>query len=315
MFEQIYETEPMTKVYCDWLIERAKTDDKIVVLENDLAHASGTYPFKEAFPERFFNNGVAEANSICIAAGMAAHGFVPFVNSLVSFITRRCYDQIVISVAYSGLNVKVIGLRPGITCEANGGTHCGVEDMGIMRNIPGFTVVDACDNTSLKKLLPQVADLPAPVYLRFDGKKIRKVYNDNDEIVLGKANVIKEGKDLTVIANDMMVGYAMDAANILEKEGIDIGIIDMHTVKPIDAEAVLKAAANGPILAADNHSIYNGLGSAVAEVLAENACGVPFARFGFQDCFGVVGSTAEEVAEMIGVTPEDMVKAIKKLLK
>lgn len=315
MFEQIYETTPMTSVYCQWLIERARTDPRIVVIENDLAHACGTIPFGEQFPQRFFNIGVAEANSVSIAAGMSAQGFVPFVDSLVSFITRRCYDQIVISVAYSGLNVKLVGMRPGVTCEMNGGTHCGIEDAGIIRNIPGFTVVDAADNTALRKLLPQVADLPTPVYLRFDGKKIRKVYRDSDEILLGKANVIKKGRHATVIANDIMVGYAMDASNALEAEGIDIGIIDMHTIKPIDRQAVLEVAKVGPILAAENHSVYNGLGSAVAEVLAESGCGVKLKRFGFQDRFGVVGRDSDEVAEMIGVTPRDMVSAIKELLR
>lgn len=315
MFDQIYETTPMTSVYCQWLIERAKEDPRIVVIENDLAHASGTIPFGEQFPERYFNIGVAEANSISIAAGMSAQGFIPFVDSLVTFITRRCYDQIVISVAYSGLNVKIVGTRPGVTCEMNGGTHCGMEDAGIIRNIPNFTIVDAADNTALRKLLPQVADLPTPVYLRFDGKKIRKIYHDSDVITIGKANTIKKGRHATVIANDIMVGYAMDASDALEAEGIDIGIIDMHTIKPIDQEAILEAAKVGPILVAENHSIINGLGSAVAEVLAENGCGVKMKRFGFNDRFGVVGRNSDEVAEMIGVTPGDMVMAIKGLLR
>lgn len=304
----------MTTVYTDWLAERAAVDDNIVMLDNDLAHASGGFAFGQKFPDRYLNVGVAEANCVSIAAGMAAQGFVPFVNSLVSFITRRCFDQLFISVAYSGLNVKVVGTRPGVTCEMNGGTHCGMEDAGIMRTIPGFTVVDAADNTALRQLLPQITDLPTPVYLRFDGKKIRKIYHEGDVITLGRANVISEGRDVTVIANDLMVGYAMDAADMLEAEGISVGIVDMHTIKPIDTEAVLAAAAKGPILVAENHSIINGLGSAVAEVLAEHGCGVKMARFGFRDCFGVVGRTSDEVAEMIGVTPCDLAAAIRKLL-
>lgn len=314
MFEKNYETEMMRNVYCDWLIERAKVDRRIVVIENDLAHAQGTLRFGEAFPDRFFDIGVAEANSIGVAAGMSTHGYIPFVGSLVTFITRRCYDQLMISVGYSGLNIKIVGTRPGVTCELNGGTHFGISDAGIIRGIPRFKIVDATDNEALWQLLPQVADDPNPVYLRFGGSNVRKVYTKNDRVVMGKANVIKEGRDATVIANDLMVGYAMDAVDELEKEGYDIGIIDMHTLKPIDEEAILKAAKTGPILVAENHSILNGLGSAVAEVLAENGTPVKMKRFGFKDRFGVVGME-EDIAMTMEVSPGHMVAALKELLK
>lgn len=314
MFEKVLETTSMPAVYCQWLIERAKNDRRIVVIENDLAHASGTVPFGKQFPDRFFDIGVAEANSVCIAAGMSSQGYIPFVGSLVTFITRRCYDQIMISVAYSGLNVKLVGTRPGVTSELNGGTHFGIGDVGIVRSIPGFTIVDATDNTALRQLLPQVADLPTPVYLRFGGANIRKVYGENDVITIGRANTIKRGKDATIIANDLMVGYAMDAVNELEQEGLDIGIIDMHTIKPIDRDAILEAAAVGPILTAENHSVYNGLGSAVAEVLVENNCNTKMKRFGFQDRFGVVGKEAD-IAKAMEVSPAHMAQAIRELLK
>lgn len=303
----------MTETYNDLLMEYAQKDPRVVVVENDLSHANGTHIFGERFPERYFNVGVAEANSICVSAGLAAEGYVPFVASLVTFITRRCYDQIVLSVAYSGLNVKVVGTRPGVVCEQNGGTHFGIEDVGIMRNIPTFTIVDATDATAMRKLFPQVLELPTPVYFRFCAGKNPKIYSDEDEIVLGKANLIREGGDVTVIANDVMVDYALQAADLLKPEGISVEVVDMHTIKPIDEQAILRAAAKGPILAAENHSIINGLGSAVSEVLAEHACAVPFQRFGIRDRFGVVG-WKRDISEALEVTPEDMARALKKLV-
>lgn len=309
-----YDKERMVETYNDLLMEYAEKDPRLVVVENDLSHANGTHIFGEKYPKRYFNVGIAEANSICVSAGLAAEGYVPFVASLVTFITRRCYDQIVLSVAYSGLNVKVVGTRPGVVCEQNGGTHFGQEDMGIMRNIPGFMVVDACDCTSLRKLFPQILNVDAPVYLRICAGSNMKVYSEDDVVTLGKANVVKKGRDLTVIASDVMVEYAFLAQEILEKEGIDIEIVDMHTVKPLDTEAILKAAEKGPILAAENHSVINGLGSAVSEVLAENGCPVKFKRFGIQDRFGVVG-WKKDISEELKVTPEDMAEAIRNLLK
>lgn len=238
---------------------------------------------------------------------------VPFVAPVTPFITRRCYDQTVISVAYSGLNVKVVGTRPGITSEQNGGTHFSVEDAGIMRNIPGFVVVDAADNTALKKLFPQVLEYPTPVYLRFGGHNVRVIYNEESEITIGKANVIRKGKDATIIANDLMVGYSLDAAEMLAEKGIDVEVIDMHTIKPIDKEAVINAAKKGRILKAENHSVINGLGSAVAEVIAESGVATKLARVGVQDRFGMVGWETD-IGEELNMRPDDIVEAMIKLL-
>jgi transketolase len=219
----------------------------------------------------------------------------------------------VLSAAYSGLNIKVVGTRPGVTSEQNGGTISASKtpvSCGIFRLYRGGrNRQDRPDQA-----FPQILNLPAPVYLRFCASDTRKIYDADAEIILGKANVVKIGKDATIIANDnVMVDYALDAAEQLARKGFQIEVLDMHTIKPLDEEAVLRAAAKGPVLTAENHSIINGLGSAVAEVLAEHGCGIRFARFGIRDEFGVVG-WKQDISEALGITVIDMVSAMERLL-
>ena len=225
------------------LTELADKDDRIVVLDADLMSCHATKCFKEAHPDRFFNVGIAEQNMIGVAAGMATMGKIPFAYSFAPFATRRCYDQIFISVAYSGLNVKIVGSEPGVAAEANGGTHMPFEDMAIMRAIPKMVCFEPTDATMMEKALPQIVNHPSAVYVRMFRKKAAKIYDETLDFKLGKAIELKDGKDVTLMASGIMVERALQAADILAEQGISAAVVNVHTWKPIDVEAVKKAAA------------------------------------------------------------------------
>ncbi len=296
------------------LVELAKKDDRIVVLDADLMSCHATKCFKEAFPNRFFNVGIAEQNMIGVAAGMAAMGKIPFAYSFAPFATRRCYDQIFISVAYTGLNVKIVGSEPGVAAEVNGGTHMPFEDMAIMRAVPKMVCFEPTDATMMEKALPQIAEYPTAVYTRMFRKKAAKIYDETLEFELGKAITLKDGKDISLIASGIMVERALTAAEILENQGISARVVNMHTWKPIDVEAIKKCAKEtGAIVTCENHNVYGGLGSAVAEVVVKE-CPVPMQMVGIQDEFGQVGKN-EYLSEVYHITADDIVEAAHKVLK
>ncbi len=279
----------MRQVYCNKLIELARKNKDIVILEADLMKGSGTTRFFEEFPDRAFDVGVAEANMVTVAAGMSTYGKIPFCTTFAPFATRRCYDQNFISVAYSKRNVKIVGTDPGIAAELNGGTHMPFEDMGIMRNIPEMVIVEPTDTAMLGELMPQIAEYQGAVYMRMFRKKTRKVYDESEEFDLFRAKQIKKGKDCVIICSGIMVSKAIEAEKRLREKGYDVGILNIATWKPIDKDAIIENAEYaGAIVTAENHSIINGLGSAVAEVVVENKL-VPMARIGVQDEFGEVG--------------------------
>ena len=293
------------------LVELAKKDDRIVVLDADLMSCHATKCFKEAFPDRFFNVGIAEQNMIGVAAGMAAMGKIPFAYSFAPFATRRCYDQIFISVAYTGLNVKIVGSEPGVAAEVNGGTHMPFEDMAIMRAVPKMVCFEPTDATMMEKALPQIAEYPTAVYTRMFRKKAAKIYDETLEFELGKAITLKDGKDITLIASGIMVERALTAAEALENQGISARVVNMHTWKPIDVEAIKKCAKEtGAIVTCENHNVYGGLGSAVAEVVVKE-CPVPMEMVGIQDEFGQVGKNAY-LSEVYHITKDDIVEAAQK---
>jgi transketolase len=307
------ETE-MRQVYAELLVERAEKDERIVVLEADLMKATGTTPFKEKFPERFVDVGVAEANMIGTAAGMAVMGKIPFAHSFTPFATRRVLDQIAISIAYAKVNAKIGGTDPGIMAELNGGTHMSVSDAGLIRALPNMMVVEPADATQLRSLFPQIADIDSPVYMRLARKAKDQYFEDGTEFELGKIHEMKDGKDVTIICSGLMIKYSKMATEILEKEGISVRLLNMHTLKPIDREMVIKAAEEtGAIVTAENHSIVNGWGTAVAEVLAES-CPIPLERIGIRDHFGEVGFVPF-LLEKYHMTETDIVDAVKKVLK
>lgn len=295
------------------LVEAARKDDRIVVLDADLMSCHSTKCFLEAFPERFINVGIAEANLIGVAAGMAAFGKIPFAFSFAPFATRRCYDQIFISVAYSKLPVKIVGSDPGVMAEANGGTHMPFEDMSIMRAIPKMVCFEPTDATMLAKALPRIIDYPGAVYIRMFRKKAEKIYDDSLDFELGKAVTLKEGKDVTLVASGIMVGRALKAAEELAAEGITARVVNVHTWKPIDEDAIVESVkATGAVVTCENHSTYGGLGSAVAEVVVEK-CPAPMEFIGVKNSFGEVGKEAY-LSEKFGLIVADIVAAAKKAI-
>ena len=267
------ESQEMRKVYCDTMIALAKEDPRIVDVEADLTGAHGMKPFKAAYPDRSFNVGIAEANMVGVAAGLSACGKIPFVHSFATFASRRCFDQIAISVCYAGLNVKIVGSDPGVGAELNGGTHMALEDMGIMRTLPGMTVFEPTDSVQLRKALPAIVEHEGPVYIRLFRRQAENVFDDGYEFDLGKADLLRDGSDVTLIASGVCVANALQAAETLAQEGVSARVLNIHTIKPIDADAVIKAASEtGALVTAENHNVIGGLGSAVAEAHAAGTC-------------------------------------------
>ena len=296
------------------LVERAKTDDRIVVIEADLMSCHATKVFKQEFPERFVNVGIAEQNMIGIAAGMSTMGKIPFAYSFGPFATRRCYDQIFISVAYARQNVKIVGTDPGVLAEYNGGTHMPFEDMALMRAIPHMVCFEPVDATMLEKAVDQIVDYQGAVYIRLQRKKAEKVFDDTLNFELGKAIQIKDGKDVTLIASGIMVARAIEAAELLKEDGISARVVNIHTWKPIDKDAVIQCAKEtGAIVTCENHNVCNGLGSAVAEVVCQNSP-VPMRLVGVKDEFGQVGKNAY-LSEQYHITTQDIVEAAREVVK
>ncbi len=303
----------MRDAFCASLLELAEENEKIVLLDADLMGAMGTKPFRAKYPERTIDCGIQEANMIGMACGLAVQGKIPFAHTFAPFCTRRACDQIFISGAYNHANVKVIGSDPGITAAYNGGTHMPFEDMGIMRLIPGMTVVEPTDIVQLKNLMPQIANTEGMIYMRLVRKDVKKVYNEGSTFELGKAAVLSEGTDVTIIASGFCVSEAIGAAKLLAEQGISAGVINMHTWKPIDQEAILRAAANtGAIVTAENHNVINGLGSAVSDVLVRSKP-VPMEMVGVHDEFGEVGPV-NYLRERFGLTDAAIAEAAKKVI-
>ena len=303
----------MRQVYCDCLLELAEKDKNIVVIEADLMNCIKTERFKAAFPERFFNVGIAEANMVGIAAGLSTCGKIPFISSFAPFATRRCYDQIFISVAYSKQNVKIVGTDPGISAEVNGGTHMPFEDMGIMRLIPDCVCVEPTDSAMLRSLMPQIAAYKGLVYIRLFRKKTEKIFEEGESFDLFKARSLKEGKDVTIVASGIMVGRALQAAEQLKAEGIDAGVLNTYTWKPIDSNALVSAAkASGAVVVAENHNICGGLTSAVTQALCAEYP-VPVLSVGVNDKFGEVGKMPY-LSEVYHMNVGDIVERCKQVI-
>lgn len=304
----IKEDRWLRETYVDLLMEYAGKDERIAIVEADLARAAGTLRFQETFPERTVDVGVAEANMIGVAAGMSAMGKIPFTHTFTPFATRRVCDQVTLSVAYAGLNVKCVGSDPGVTAELNGGTHMSMEDVAIMRNIPGMIVFEPTDSEQLKKAFPQIMEHYGPVYIRLLRRNAVKIFDENCEFRLGKGIVLKEGRDVSIFASGIMTAEALEAAEILKEEGIDAEIINIHTIKPLDEELVIQSARKtGAVITAENGSIINGLGAAVAECLGEN-CPTVMKRVGVRDHFGEVGFT-DYLQEKYGLKAKNIAEA------
>jgi len=305
----------MREVYTETLIEMAESNDKICVMEADLMRATGTNPFKEKFPERTFNVGVAEANMVGVASGLSAGGKIPFAATFGCFAARRTFDQFFISANYAQQNVKLAGTDPGVSAGFNGGTHMPFEDIGLMRTIPNLVIFEASDTVSLKQLLKQAADHKGSTYMRLQRKGKNTHYSESDKFELGKGHVLKEGSDVTIIASGyVMVPEAIAAAEILAKEGVSVTLIDMHTVKPLDKQLVIDCAdKTGAIVVCENHQNAGGLFAAVSELLAEEKP-TPVQAVAVEDLFGQVGTPAF-LQEAYGLTKENIVAKAKKVME
>lgn len=307
------DTTEMRAAYCEALIDEAKKNKNIVVVDADVSHSVGTEPFYREFPERSINCGIMEAHAIGMSAGMSETGLVPFFHAFGVFATRRAFDQIFLSCAYQKLNVKIIGADPGVTAATNGGTHMPFEDIGLMRLVPGAVIIEPADVTMYKPAVSYMANNYGVHYLRTSRRKTMRIYEDGAEFVIGKANKLADGKDVCIIASGIMVYEALKAADILSEKGISARVLDMHTIKPLDTEAVQAAAKEcGAIVTAENHNVTGGLGSAVCEALSEGTP-VPAERVGVKESFGEVG-TQDYLQKRFGLTADGIVAAALKCI-
>lgn len=307
------EAVEMRSVFAQVMEEMQARDSRLIYMDADLMNSIGMAKYWKEHPDKTINCGIQEANMIGVAAGMSATGLIPFVHTFGTFASRRAMDQVFVSAAYAKLNVRIIGSDPGITASLNGGTHMPFEDMGMMRCIPEITILEPTDSVMLADMIRQTKEKYGVFYIRLSRKKCEKIYEDGSSFEIGKAAKIRDGKDVTIFATGICVAEAVKAAKLLEKEGISAAVSNMFTIKPIDKDAIIEAAKDtGAVVTAENHNIINGLGSAVAEVLAENAC-VPLERIGAKDCFGEVGPV-DYLRERFEMTAEDIAKAAKRAI-
>ncbi|MDR1589202.1 MAG: transketolase family protein [Oscillospiraceae bacterium] len=303
----------MRQAYCETLCALAREGRDVVALDADLISSSGMRPFFKEFPDRAVQCGVAEANMIGIAAGLSAVGKIPFAHSFGCFASRRVCDQIMISAAYACLNVRIVGSDPGITATYNGGTHMPFEDMGVLRSIPGITLIEPTDPVMTRDVVRKLASAYGVYYIRLARKNVKAVYADGSTFEIGRGALLRPGRDVAVIASGIMVSEALKAADILSAEGVGVRVVDMFTWKPVDGELIAECAAEtGAIVTAENHNIYGGLGSAVAEALVKSGP-VPVEMVGVRDRFGQVG-TEDYLREEYGLTARDIIGAIRRAI-
>jgi transketolase len=308
------EMKPTRDAFGETLVELGHENENIVVLSGDLEDATRAEYFKKEFPERFFNLGIAEQDVIGTAAGMSMDGLIPFACSFAVFLTNRAYDFLRISVCYNNRNVKVIGSHGGITVGEDGATAQCLEDFAITRVLPNIKVLYPMDAVEMKKATRVIAETGGPVYMRLGRPPFPILTKESDEFVLGKANIMREGGDATIIACGLMVYESLQAAEMLAQENIQVRVLNMHTIKPIDGDAIVQSAqATGALVTAEEHQINGGLGSAVAEVLGRNFP-VPIEMVAVNDTFGESG-TPEELLKKYHLKDTDIAKAVKKVLQ
>jgi len=307
----------MRAVYAQTLTALAASDRRICVVEADLARATGTGPFAKAYPDRFFNVGVAEANLVGVASGLSAAGKRPFAATFACFASRRAYDQFFLSANYAGLEVVLVGTDPGVTAAFNGGTHMPLEDLALMRAVPGLAIVEPADPVSLEAAVKLALERKGCTYLRLQRKPAPEIYGAGEAFEFGKAKLLRPGKDVVLAAlGALMVGEARKAADSLAAEGIDAAVVDVFTLAPLDRAVLLDLARKtGRIVTCENHRVTGGLGSAVAELLAEEGVPARLARIGAgADEFGEVG-TQDWLAERFRLTAPHIAAAARRLVK
>ncbi|HET6352075.1 MAG TPA: transketolase C-terminal domain-containing protein [Coriobacteriia bacterium] len=306
-------TRATREAFGETLVELANEGVDVVVVEADLSKSTTTSKLADAYPDRFFNVGIAEQNMIDVAAGLAVAGHIAFTGSFAVFATGRAYDQVRNTVCYSGLDVKLAPTHSGITVGPDGGSHQMIEDLALMRVLPGMRVLVPADFASAKAALRAAATTPGPFYVRLGRATFADIYDADFEFVVGRANVLREGTDVTIAACGIMVAEALAAADKLAESGVSAEVIDVATVKPIDVETLAASVAKtGRIVTAEEHSVLGGMGSAVSEVLSE-VCPVPTRRVGVADVFGTSGEP-RELMEHFGLTADDIVRAARELM-
>lgn len=292
----------------------AEINKDVVVLDADLSKSTKTADFKSVAPERFFNMGIAEANMMGVAAGMSTCGKIPYVSTFAMFAAGRAFEQIRNSICYPNLNVKICATHAGLTVGEDGASHQAIEDISLMRSVPNMTVINPADDVETEAAIKAIAEFNGPCYVRL-GRMAVATVNDKDsyKFEIGKGITLAEGEDATIIATGIMVEAALEAKKVLEAEGINARVINIHTIKPIDSELILKAAKEtGVIITAEEHSIIGGLGSAVSEVVCEEYP-VPVLKVGVKDVFGESGKP-NELLEKYGLTSKDIVEKVKKAI-
>ena len=298
------------KILCNELSTLMKENDKIVVLDADLGKPDGIYPLSIEFPNRYFQVGIAEANMAGICAGLSAYGYKPIMVTFTPFATRRVYDQIAVSIAYAKQKVVIIGTDPGITAELNGGTHMSFEDVAIMRAIPDMVIYDAVDTIQLSQALKELINLDKNVYIRMPRKFQTEIFGKDYKYIYGKADIVKEGKDVTIIATGTMVDEVVKTKEMLQNEGIDAEIISVNTIKPLDEETILNSVKKtNCVVTCENNNIKGGLYSAVSELLCSNYPSIVI-PVGVDDEFGQVGKY-NDLLNAYHLTPTDILGKVK----
>ena len=299
--------------YGEALVKLGAKNEKVVALDADLAHATMSATFAAAYPDRFYNMGIAEANMMCAAAGFAHTGYIPFASTFALFGSGRAYEQIRNSICYTNANVKFAFSHSGLSVGEDGGSHQSIEDIALMREMPNMTVFVPCDPKETEKAVMAAEEIDGPVYIRVARPVCEDITEEDTPFIPGKANIMRDGNDVCIITAGLMVPIALKAAEELEKEGISAAVVNMHTIKPIDTEIILEMNKKCKgIVTAEEHSVIGGLGSAVAEVLAGNA-GAKFERVGIQDKFGKSGKP-DQLFAAYGLTAENIIEKCKATL-
>lgn len=301
------------EAYGKALVELGEKNDKVVVLDADLSKSTKTCDFAAAYPERFVNVGIAEQNMASVAAGLAVAGLTPFMSSFAMFATGRAYEQVRNAIGYPHLNVKIGASHAGLSVGEDGATHQALEDVALMREIPGMTVIVPADANETRQAVLAAAEIDGPVYLRLGRMAVPEVNNEDYKFQVGKGVLLQEGNDVVIFASGLMVSVALEAAAMLAENGIQAAVANLHTIKPLDVDFVIQWAKKcGAVVTAEDHSILGGLGSAVAEVLSEHAP-TPLLRVGVQDVFGESAKPAQ-LFEKYGLTAKDVATACRKVM-
>lgn len=304
----------MRQVLGESIIEAMKNNEKVVVIDADLGKANGTLVARAIFPDRCIDVGIAEQNMASMAAGMATYGQIPIISTFAAFASRRICDQVAVSICFANQNIKIIGTDPGLGAELNGGTHMAVEDVGVLRSIPNILIFEPCDTIELEKGFPEIMKYKGPVYMRLYRKKVEVLHDETYEFDLQKADILETGKDVTIISSGIMVVEAMKARQLLKAQGINAEVINIHTIKPIDEDAIIASAKKtGAIVTCENHNIMGGLRSAVAEVVTRYFP-VPIIPIGIQNINCEVGNLTY-LKERFEMEAKDIVLAVNEVIR